>query len=53
MQGKRNQERREGGLNEGDRVTKSGERGSLLEVKKEAKEGQIKQRLYVITLGSL
>lgn len=32
--------RREGGLNEGDRVTESGERGSLHEEKREGKEAE-------------
>lgn len=40
--------RREGGLREGDRVTKSGERGSLhAEKKKGGKEGEERKASYM------
>lgn len=39
--------RREGGLKEEDRVTKSGERGSLHEEKREGGRGEKKERLHV------
>lgn len=43
--------RREGGLLEGDRVTKSAERGSLQEEKREEKEGE--ERKSKFTCGCL